>query len=78
MIAHYTDIVRLFSDLSKNCFTHFPAEVIKFWSLESLNLYHNAIRSIPNTVTSLQSLVHLDLRLVVIKFKYLKFLTSDL
>ncbi|XP_060859388.1 leucine-rich repeat and calponin homology domain-containing protein [Metopolophium dirhodum] len=49
------------ADLSKNCFTHFPAEVIKFWSLESLNLYHNAIRSIPNTVTSLQSLVHLDL-----------------
>ncbi|XP_025407625.1 leucine-rich repeat and calponin homology domain-containing protein 3 [Sipha flava] len=49
------------ADLSKNCFTHFPTELIKFWSLESLNLYHNAIRSIPNTVTSLQSLVYLDL-----------------
>ncbi|VVC44168.1 Leucine-rich repeat,Leucine-rich repeat domain, L domain-like,Leucine-rich repeat, typical [Cinara cedri] len=49
------------ADLSKNCFTHFPSQVIHFWSLEYLNLYHNAIRSIPNSVTSLQSLVHLDL-----------------
>lgn len=60
-------------DLSKNCFTHFPLQVINFWSLESLNLYHNAIRSIPNTVTSLQSLVYLDLRFVLGIFILLSF-----
>lgn len=67
-VPHFSNVLDqffLFSDLSKNCFTRFPAEVTAFWSLESLNLHHNAIRSVPNTVTSLQSLVHLDLRFVL-------------
>lgn len=58
-------------DLSENYFTNFPEEIIQFWSLESLNLHHNTIRSIPNTISSLQCLVNLDLRFVIyIENKY--------
>ncbi|GLG92389.1 Leucine-rich repeat protein soc-2 homolog [Gryllus bimaculatus] len=50
-----------FSDLSKNRFGELPVEVTEFCSLERLLLYHNTIRSIPDTVVYLQSLVYLDL-----------------
>lgn len=49
------------ADLSKNRFTELPEEVTEFPFLEKLHLYHNAIRVIPETVTSLQSLSYLDL-----------------
>uniref|UniRef100_A0A1B6GPQ1 Calponin-homology (CH) domain-containing protein n=1 Tax=Cuerna arida TaxID=1464854 RepID=A0A1B6GPQ1_9HEMI len=49
------------ADLSKNRFWELPVEVTKFWSLEKLQCYHNAIRSVPESVVFLQSLVYLDL-----------------
>ncbi|KAK7793709.1 hypothetical protein R5R35_007868 [Gryllus longicercus] len=49
------------ADLSKNRFGELPVEVTEFCSLERLLLYHNTIRSIPDTVVYLQSLVYLDL-----------------
>ncbi|KAG8297241.1 negative regulation of T cell migration [Homalodisca vitripennis] len=48
-------------NLSKNRFWELPVEVTKFWSLEKLQCYHNAIRSVPESVVFLQSLVYLDL-----------------
>jgi Leucine-rich repeat (LRR) protein len=50
------------SDLSKNRFGELPLEVTDFYSLETLQLYHNTIRSIPDTIVYLQSLTFLDLR----------------
>ncbi|XP_075212023.1 leucine-rich-repeats and calponin homology domain protein isoform X2 [Lycorma delicatula] len=49
------------ADLSKNRFWELPEEVTNFWSMEKLLCYHNVIRSIPDSVVSLQSLVYLDL-----------------
>ncbi|XP_067007214.2 leucine-rich repeat and calponin homology domain-containing protein isoform X2 [Anabrus simplex] len=49
------------ADLSKNRFIELPVEVTEFCSLERLELYHNTIRSIPDTVVYLQSLLYLDL-----------------
>ncbi|XP_039280765.1 leucine-rich repeat and calponin homology domain-containing protein isoform X2 [Nilaparvata lugens] len=49
------------ADLSKNRFWELPEDITKFWSLEKLVCYHNAIRSIPESIVCLQSLVHLDL-----------------
>lgn len=50
-----------FSDLSKNRFSELPEEVTTFYFLEKLQCYHNAIRYIPDTVSSLQCLNYLDL-----------------
>jgi Leucine-rich repeat (LRR) protein len=50
------------ADLSKNRFGELPVEVTEFYFLERLQLYHNTIRSIPDSVVYLQSLVYLDLR----------------
>lgn len=58
-------LVNLFvADLSKNRFSELPVEVTEFYFLERLQLYHNTIRSIPDSVVYLQSLIYLDLRWV--------------
>uniref|UniRef100_A0A1B6BZY8 Calponin-homology (CH) domain-containing protein n=1 Tax=Clastoptera arizonana TaxID=38151 RepID=A0A1B6BZY8_9HEMI len=49
------------ADLSKNRFSELPIDVTKFWSLERLNCYHNVIRSVPESVVFLQSLVYVNL-----------------
>ena len=41
-----------------------PGECTDYKSLERLLLYHNTIRSIPETISSLQSLQYLDIRYV--------------
>ncbi|KAF4109102.1 hypothetical protein G5714_010175 [Onychostoma macrolepis] len=54
-----TDTVE--ADLSKNRLIDIPSEVCHLVSLETLNLYHNCIRSIPDTIISLQSLTCLNI-----------------
>ncbi|KAG7463592.1 hypothetical protein MATL_G00178350 [Megalops atlanticus] len=54
-----TDTVE--ADLSKNRLTDIPSEVCHFVALETLNLYHNCIKTIPDTIISLQTLTSLDL-----------------
>lgn len=51
-----------FADLSKNRFTEIPPEVCLFAPLESLNLYHNCIKCIPEAIINLQMLTYLDIR----------------
>ncbi|XP_070064927.1 leucine-rich repeat and calponin homology domain-containing protein isoform X1 [Drosophila virilis] len=50
------------ADLSRNRFCELPEEITTFAFLETLMLYHNAIRSIPESVKQLSSLTYLDLR----------------
>ena len=50
------------ADLSRNRLTEFPSILCQFRSLERLNLYHNAIKSIPEEISQLQQLKFLDLR----------------
>ncbi|XP_059617286.1 leucine-rich repeat and calponin homology domain-containing protein isoform X2 [Phlebotomus argentipes] len=52
----------VFADLSRNRFCELPEDVTSFPFLETLLVYHNAIRSIPETVKGLRSLTYLDLR----------------
>lgn len=52
----------LLADLSRNRFCELPEDVTSFAFLERLLLYHNAIRSIPESVRGLHSLTYLDLR----------------
>ncbi|RZF33146.1 hypothetical protein LSTR_LSTR004832 [Laodelphax striatellus] len=54
-------VIGRFLDLSKSRFWELPEDITKFWSLGKLICYHNAIRSIPESIVCLQSLVHLDL-----------------
>ncbi|XP_056321292.1 leucine-rich repeat and calponin homology domain-containing protein 1 isoform X4 [Danio aesculapii] len=54
-----TDTVE--ADLSKNRLIDVPSEVCHLVSLETLNLYHNCIKSIPDTIISLQSLTSLNI-----------------
>ncbi|XP_050974359.1 leucine-rich repeat and calponin homology domain-containing protein 1 isoform X6 [Labeo rohita] len=54
-----TDTVE--ADLSKNRLIDIPSEVCHLVSLETLNLYHNCIKSIPDTIISLQSLTCLNI-----------------
>ncbi|XP_018571944.1 leucine-rich repeat and calponin homology domain-containing protein 1 isoform X4 [Anoplophora glabripennis] len=49
------------ADLSKNRFSELPEEVTGFHFLEKLHCYHNAIRFIPDTVSTLQCLSFIDL-----------------
>ncbi|XP_050302800.1 leucine-rich repeat and calponin homology domain-containing protein isoform X2 [Anthonomus grandis grandis] len=49
------------ADLSKNRFNELPEEVTDFHFLERLHCYHNSIRHIPDTISSLQCLNFLDL-----------------
>nr|XP_014344693.1 PREDICTED: leucine-rich repeat and calponin homology domain-containing protein 3 isoform X12 [Latimeria chalumnae] len=53
-----SDTVR--ADLSRNRLSEVPAEVCQFVSLESLNLYQNCIRYIPEAVLNLQALTFLN------------------
>ncbi|XP_015727244.1 DISP complex protein LRCH3 isoform X6 [Coturnix japonica] len=48
-------------DLSRNRLSELPAEACHFVSLESLNLYQNCIRYIPEAVLNLQSLTFLNI-----------------
>ncbi|XP_030242388.1 leucine-rich repeat and calponin homology domain-containing protein 2 isoform X3 [Drosophila navojoa] len=50
------------ADLSRNRFCELPEEITTFAFLETLMLYHNTIRSIPESVKQLSSLTYLDLR----------------
>ncbi|KAM3862100.1 leucine-rich repeat and calponin homology domain-containing protein 1 [Diretmus argenteus] len=49
------------ADLSKNRLADVPSEVCHLIALETLNLYHNCIRTIPDSIISLQSLTSLNL-----------------
>ncbi|KFU92001.1 Leucine-rich repeat and calponin homology domain-containing protein 1, partial [Chaetura pelagica] len=49
------------SDLSKNRLTEVPTELCHFVSLETLNLYHNCIKIIPDAIINLQMLTYLNL-----------------
>ncbi|NXC25389.1 LRCH3 protein, partial [Campylorhamphus procurvoides] len=60
------------SDLSRNRLSELPAEACHFVSLESLNLYQNCIRYIPEAVLNLQSLTFLNIRVLVILFSLSK------
>uniref|UniRef100_A0A3Q2TBQ4 Leucine rich repeats and calponin homology domain containing 2 n=1 Tax=Fundulus heteroclitus TaxID=8078 RepID=A0A3Q2TBQ4_FUNHE len=58
--------------LSKNHLAEIPAEVCLFAPLESLSLYHNCIKSIPEAIINLQMLTYLDIRnLLSVLPKYL-------
>lgn len=52
----------LLLDLSKNRFTEIPPDVWLFAPLETLNLYHNCIKSIPESIKNLQMLTYLNIR----------------
>lgn len=51
-----------FLDLSRNRFTEIPPDVWQFAPLETLNLYHNCIKSIPEAIKNLQMLTYLNIR----------------
>uniref|UniRef100_A0A7M4E0L7 Leucine rich repeats and calponin homology domain containing 1 n=1 Tax=Crocodylus porosus TaxID=8502 RepID=A0A7M4E0L7_CROPO len=54
-----SDTVR--ADMSKNRLTEVPMELCHFVSLETLNLYHNCIKIIPDAIVNLQMLTYLNL-----------------
>ncbi|XP_075993069.1 DISP complex protein LRCH3 [Genypterus blacodes] len=54
-----TDTTR--ADLSRNRLSELPMEVCLFVSLESLNLYQNCLRSLPETMLNLQALTYLNI-----------------
>nr|XP_046244108.1 DISP complex protein LRCH3 isoform X2 [Scatophagus argus] len=54
-----TDTTR--ADLSRNRLSELPLEVCVFVSLESLNLYQNCLRSLPDSLINLQALTYLNL-----------------
>ncbi|XP_053556191.1 leucine-rich repeat and calponin homology domain-containing protein 2 [Bombina bombina] len=54
-----TDTTR--ADLSKNRFVEIPPEVCMFAPLETLNLYHNCIKCIPESIKNLQMLTYLNI-----------------
>uniref|UniRef100_A0A8D2QCT2 Leucine rich repeats and calponin homology domain containing 3 n=1 Tax=Zonotrichia albicollis TaxID=44394 RepID=A0A8D2QCT2_ZONAL len=54
-------VVSLAADLSRNRLAELPAEACHFVSLETLNLYQNCIRYIPEAVLNLQSLTFLNI-----------------
>uniref|UniRef100_H2S1B2 Leucine-rich repeats and calponin homology (CH) domain containing 3 n=1 Tax=Takifugu rubripes TaxID=31033 RepID=H2S1B2_TAKRU len=54
-----TDTTR--ADLSRNRLSELPLEVCLFVSLESLNLYQNCLRSLPDSLVNLQALTYLNL-----------------
>uniref|UniRef100_A0A8C9XZZ1 Leucine-rich repeats and calponin homology (CH) domain containing 3 n=1 Tax=Sander lucioperca TaxID=283035 RepID=A0A8C9XZZ1_SANLU len=54
-----TDTTR--ADLSRNRLSELPLEVCLFVSLESLNLYQNCLRSLPDSLLNLQALTCLNL-----------------
>ena len=50
------------ADLSRNYFTEIPCEIYACWTLESLNGYHNTIRSLSDGIARLHNLLLLNLR----------------
>ncbi|XP_060929802.1 DISP complex protein LRCH3 isoform X2 [Limanda limanda] len=54
-----TDTTR--ADLSRNRLSELPLDVCLFVSLESLNLYQNCVRSLPDSLLNLQALTFLNL-----------------
>lgn len=58
----------IFADLSKNRLTDFAADICHFVALETLNLYHNCIKTIPDSIISLQSLTSLNIRCTHARF----------
>ncbi|NXK11475.1 LRCH3 protein, partial [Herpetotheres cachinnans] len=58
------------ADLSRNRLSELPAEACHFVSLESLNLYQNCIRYIPEAVLNLQSLTFLNIRVLMTLFSF--------
>ncbi|XP_047195512.1 DISP complex protein LRCH3 [Hippoglossus stenolepis] len=54
-----TDTTR--ADLSRNRLSELPLDVCLFVSLESLNLYQNCLRSLPDSLLNLQALTFLNL-----------------
>uniref|UniRef100_A0A8C0GTP7 Leucine rich repeats and calponin homology domain containing 2 n=1 Tax=Chelonoidis abingdonii TaxID=106734 RepID=A0A8C0GTP7_CHEAB len=55
------EVMEVFGDLSKNRFTEIPPDVWLFAPLETLNLYHNCIKSIPEAIKNLQMLTYLNI-----------------
>ncbi|XP_071981923.1 leucine-rich repeat and calponin homology domain-containing protein 2 isoform X4 [Engystomops pustulosus] len=49
------------ADLSKNRFSEIPLDVCLFAPLETLHLYHNCIKCIPETIKNLQMLTYLNI-----------------
>ncbi|KAM4627829.1 DISP complex protein LRCH3 isoform 1-T1 [Polymixia lowei] len=49
------------ADLSRNRLSDLPVEVCVFVSLESLNLYQNCLRSLPDSLVNLQALTYLNI-----------------
>ncbi|TRY57385.1 hypothetical protein DNTS_024965 [Danionella cerebrum] len=49
------------ADLSKNRFCEIPPEVCLFAPLESLNLYHNCIKVVPEAIANLQMLTYINI-----------------
>ncbi|XP_043927973.1 leucine-rich repeat and calponin homology domain-containing protein 1 [Protopterus annectens] len=49
------------ADLSKNRLTEVPVDICEFVSLETLNLYHNCIKVIPDAIINLQTLTYLNI-----------------
>lgn len=62
MIFYNSLIVVKFADLSKNDLLEIPYEVYMYWCVESLDCYHNTIRSLPDNIGKLQNLVFINLR----------------
>ncbi|NWS41532.1 LRCH3 protein, partial [Probosciger aterrimus] len=58
------------ADLSRNRLSELPAEACHFVSLESLNLYQNCIRYIPEAILNLQSLTFLNIRVLMVLFSF--------
>lgn len=56
------------ADLSKNRLTDFATDMCHFVALETLNLYHNCIKTIPDSIISLQSLTSLNIRCAHVLF----------
>ncbi|XP_045107309.1 DISP complex protein LRCH3-like [Portunus trituberculatus] len=59
--AKYNLSDTVLADLSRNRLSEVPAEVTEYRSLETLNLYQNVIKHLPDSLASLQGLTHLNL-----------------
>ncbi|KAG4072416.1 hypothetical protein HA402_004348 [Bradysia odoriphaga] len=62
IISKYNLSDTVIADLSRNRFCELPEDVTNFPFLETLLVYHNTLRTIPETVRGLHSLSYLDLR----------------